>query len=120
VPAKAHIASKPAALGIPCPLTGGCFPCPLTGGCPVVPNVGIPPPTTPVCTPEIPRTLRRGARGPLVRLLQAMLIKKGFDPGGVDGVFGRRTRAALLAFQTAHGLTPDGVAGPATWFALLC
>lgn len=37
----------------------------------------------------------------------------------VDGVFGERTESAVIAFQTAHGLAPDGVAGPATWAALV-
>jgi NlpC/P60 family/Putative peptidoglycan binding domain len=37
----------------------------------------------------------------------------------VDGEFGPRTRAAVLAFQRDHGLTPDGVVGRATWGALV-
>jgi hypothetical protein len=37
----------------------------------------------------------------------------------VDGEFGPLTRRALLAFQRAHGLTPDGVVGPSTWGALV-
>jgi lysozyme family protein len=31
-----------------------------------------------------------------------------------DGNFGRHTKRALVAFQKAHGLTPDGLFGPAT------
>lgn len=31
-----------------------------------------------------------------------------------DGNFGRNTRRALVAFQKSHGLTPDGLYGPAT------
>jgi hypothetical protein len=37
----------------------------------------------------------------------------------VDGEFGPQTRRALMAFQRAHGLTPDGVAGKGTWGALV-
>jgi hypothetical protein len=37
----------------------------------------------------------------------------------VDGEFGPKTRRALIAFQRDHGLTPDGVVGPATWGALV-
>jgi peptidoglycan hydrolase-like protein with peptidoglycan-binding domain len=36
-----------------------------------------------------------------------------------DGEFGPRTRAALVAFQREHGLTPDGVVGKGTWGALV-
>jgi hypothetical protein len=37
----------------------------------------------------------------------------------VDGEFGPRTRRALIAFQRAHGLTPDGVVGRTTWGTLV-
>ena len=36
----------------------------------------------------------------------------------VDGWFGAKTRAALRAFQTAHGLVGDGLIGPASWQAI--
>lgn len=63
-------------------------------------------------------TLRRGDHGPDVLLLQESLRAKGFSPGRADGRFGPATEAALLAFQRARGLLPDGVAGPVTWHAL--
>jgi len=53
--------------------------------------------------------LRKGARGPAVRLLQEWLLAAGYDPGPVDGIFGPRTHAALVAFQRTHGLPADGV-----------
>jgi uncharacterized protein (TIGR02594 family) len=46
--------------------------------------------------------------------VQQALKKKGFDPGPLDGVRGALTIAAIIAFQNANGLAPDGVVGPAT------
>ena len=63
-------------------------------------------------------TLRRGSRGEAVARLQAALTAAGFDTGGADGVFGAGSEAAVRAFQTARGLTSDGIAGAATWQAL--
>jgi membrane-bound lytic murein transglycosylase B len=45
--------------------------------------------------------------------LQQGLTALGFDTGGTDGVFGRRTRAALRAYQMARGVPADGFATPA-------
>ncbi|MGE0583708.1 MAG: TIGR02594 family protein [Flavobacteriaceae bacterium] len=53
------------------------------------------------------------------RAVQARLAALGFDPGPIDGVRGRRTIVAIKAFQAAHGLTLDGLAGPLTFAALL-
>ena len=57
----------------------------------------------------------RGSRGDAVRRLQELLHKKGFDCGAVDGIFGSKTYAAVMAFQKANGLSADGIAGPLTW-----
>lgn len=62
--------------------------------------------------------LQQGSSGPDVTALQTQLKALGFDPNGVDGNFGPGTKAALIAFQQSRGLTPDGVAGPATMAAL--
>jgi uncharacterized protein (TIGR02594 family) len=50
--------------------------------------------------------------------LQKALLALGFDPGPIDGAMGRRTLAAITAFQQSRGLTPDGIAGPRTLAAL--
>ncbi len=63
-------------------------------------------------------TLRRGSKGDAVARLQEALTAAGFDTGGADGTFGAGTEAAVKAFQTAHGLTSDGIAGAGTWGAL--
>ena len=62
--------------------------------------------------------LKRDSSGPDVLTLQSTLKQLGFDPKGVDGVFGPGTEAAVIAFQKAKGLTPDGICGPATMSAL--
>jgi peptidoglycan hydrolase-like protein with peptidoglycan-binding domain len=62
-------------------------------------------------------TLRLGAKGPSVSDLQRRLNAHGAHLA-VDGDFGPRTQAAVLAFQRSHGLAVDGVVGPHTWAAL--
>lgn len=62
--------------------------------------------------------LSNGDRGPSVARLQQQLARAGFDPGGVDGVFGDQTEAALMQFQRSAGLKVDGVSGPRTQAAL--
>ena len=42
------------------------------------------------------------------RLIQMGLASTGHDPGPADGVFGRRTRAALRAWQESSGLDATG------------
>lgn len=46
--------------------------------------------------------------------IQARCNNLGFDCGVVDGAMGKRTRAGVRAFQTAHKLTVDGEPGPVT------
>jgi hypothetical protein len=58
------------------------------------------------------RVLRVGMTGDDVKRLQAALGTSA------DGVFGAQTEAAVEAFQDAHQLTVDGIAGPATKAAL--
>jgi LysM repeat protein len=62
-----------------------------------------------------PEALAGSAR---VAALQIGLRAHGFDPGPVDGVRGQITHNALVRFQRAKGLVPDGRLGPATRRAL--
>lgn len=57
--------------------------------------------------------LRFGSHGPDVAALQRALTLAGF-PCVDDSRFGPATLAAVKAFQSAQGLTPDGIAGPKT------
>jgi peptidoglycan hydrolase-like protein with peptidoglycan-binding domain len=42
----------------------------------------------------------------------------GYDVGGIDGVFGPQTKAAVQQLQRDHGLDADGIAGPLTMQAI--
>lgn len=61
-----------------------------------------------------PNTLKYGSSGSRVTELQNNLKKLGYSVGTVDGKFGAATKRAVIAFQSAHGLTPDGLAGAQT------
>ena len=71
---------------------------------------------TPVTTQPM---LRAGSRGDAVRKLQELLNAKGYTCGSVDGIFGSKTYAAVLAFQKANGLAADGIVGSLTWGKLV-
>lgn len=62
--------------------------------------------------------LSAGSRGAYVVELQNLLNARGFNPGPIDGIFGTRTRAAVISFQRSQNLNPDGIVGVRTWTAL--
>ena len=64
-------------------------------------------------------TVSYGSRGDAVRKLQELLNALGYDCGSVDGIFGSKTYAAVLAFQKANGLAADGIVGSLTWGKLV-
>lgn len=49
-----------------------------------------------------------GHSAELVVKAQTRLQQEGFKPGPIDGIMGPRTRAALRAYQTEHGLEATG------------
>jgi len=53
-----------------------------------------------------------------VRIVQRALTTKGFDPGGVDGIVGPATRAAVSKFQDRYGMKATGEIDNQTLFAL--
>ena len=68
---------------------------------------------------EAVQTLSKvGSRGDEVRQIQKKLKELGYDPGQVDGIYGDNTKKAVIAFQKAKGLNPDGIAVPQTLKAL--
>ena len=69
--------------------------------------------------------LRRGTSGPSVVVIQTELnrISQNYPAipkiPTVDGIFGARTEASVRKFQEVFNLTPDGIVGQATWYALI-
>ena len=53
-----------------------------------------------------------------IRQIQEKLLARGYNPGPIDGAWGRLTLAAVRAFQGNAGLVADGVVGPRTLEAL--
>src|SRR5918911_1426899 len=56
---------------------------------------------------RVPTTI--DARPGSVREVQRTLLRIGYRPGPVDGIYGVRTRSAVQWFQIKHGLRPTGV-----------
>src|SRR5207248_1595127 len=46
---------------------------------------------------------------------QVELLQRALGDVRVDGIFGPETEAAVRRLQERHGLSTDGVVGPATW-----
>lgn len=69
--------------------------------------------------------LRRGSSGPAVVVVQVELnrISQNYPAipklASVDGIYGSRTEASVRRFQEIFDLTPDGIVGKATWYALV-
>ena len=68
--------------------------------------------------------LRRGSSGPSVVVIQVELNRisqnyPSIPKVATDGIFGSRTEASVRRFQEIFNLTPDGIVGKATWYALV-
>lgn len=59
--------------------------------------------------------LKRGSRGATVKALQVKMRSCGYWVSATNGTYGQTTEQAVMAVQKMHGLTRDGVCGPATW-----
>ena len=75
----------------------------------------ISPVPTPTISPNPAYTiLRYGDRNDEVKKMQRRLIELGYLSDKADGVYGFNTRRAVILFQKAHDLSPDGDAGRVT------
>ena len=59
-----------------------------------------------------------GSTGSEVTQIQLRLQELGYEPGATDGIYGTRTKNAVIAFQRDRGLSDDGIVGPKTLEAL--
>lgn len=64
------------------------------------------------------RVLKVGMTGEDVKQVQTQLIQQGYSVGTKDGIYGKNTQAAVLAFQQAKQLNDDGITGQDTLNAL--
>ncbi|MEW2624969.1 peptidoglycan-binding protein [Streptomyces sp. NPDC048106] len=63
-------------------------------------------------------SVQQGSSGPAVQAVQSQLNAHG-SALTVDGSFGPATDTAVRSYQSAHGLTVDGIAGTGTWQSLV-
>jgi N-acetylmuramoyl-L-alanine amidase len=66
-------------------------------------------------TNPLPPDLHPGSVGPTVVDLQERLVAAGFFPGRTDGVYGRQTVGAVLAFQKLYDLERTAVFRQEDW-----
>ena len=92
-------------------------------------NTETPTPSQPATPPPVvadkPKTsanytkaLEKGISGSQVTALQKKLQTAGYFDGPVTGYYGSLTQQAVIAFQKAHGIIPDGIADTSTLKAL--
>ncbi|MEU8199863.1 L,D-transpeptidase family protein [Streptosporangium sp. NPDC049046] len=64
------------------------------------------------------KTLKLGAKGAAVKVLQTRLAELGYAPGRIDGRYGGATLTAIWAFQKVNGISPTSTVARRTWDAL--
>ncbi len=62
--------------------------------------------------------IKQGSISTYVLIAQDGLNTLGFSTGGLDGIFGAKTRSAVAGYQSSRGLPADGVIGCNTWRSL--
>ena len=64
-------------------------------------------------------TISQGSTGKDVKRLQRIFVMMKTAPvEAIDGLFGAKTKAAVIDFQSGNGLTADGIVGNNTWAKL--
>lgn len=62
--------------------------------------------------------LHQGKKGEKVKTIQEDLEKLGYYRGDIDGIYGSKTRLAVLRFQKENDIKVDGIVGPKTFKAM--
>lgn len=64
------------------------------------------------------RNIKQGMSGNITKTIQGMLICRGYNTNGFDGIFGSGTANAVKQFQSNNGLSADGIVGKNTFSKL--
>ena len=62
---------------------------------------------------------KKGKKGVYVLIAQDSLNTLGYDTGGLDGIFGVKTRNSVISYQAKNNLSQDGIIGVNTWRKLM-
>ncbi len=70
------------------------------------------------CTVYSSALSKMGSQGAEVEKIQTELKNRGYYSGNIDGIFGTKTKNAVMNFQRDNGLQVDGIVGEKTLSAL--
>jgi len=77
--------------------------------------IGVSPSTATAATNCSTTIVKYGSRGECAKQAQQKLHNAGYSPGAIDGLFYTKSVNATKSFQSAKGVTSDGIIGRVTW-----
>lgn len=72
---------------------------------------------TTTMSPSVMPVLKIGSKGDFVTIAQGRLVVLGYKIT-IDGIYGEKTKKAVMELQRAKNLACDGIIGPKTWAVL--
>ena len=72
---------------------------------------------TTTMSPSVMPVLKLGSKGDFVTIAQGRLVVLGYKIA-IDGIYGEKTKKAVMELQRAKNLACDGIIGPKTWAVL--